>query len=75
MTMIERVARAIAQSRHGRTATDEEDLQDARAAILALREPSEEMISAGYNAACSDRLYIKGSWRAMIDAALNDHSS
>lgn len=42
-----------------------------RAAILALREPTEAMIAAGYAAEVNGQA-TAGIWRAMIDAALRD---
>ena len=74
---IEQVARAI-QKEHSsvewRTLNDfAKDAwhRDARAAIEAMREPTEEMAQAGYQVAhgtYSDEGEIV--WRAMIDAAL-----
>lgn len=51
----------------------------ARAALTALREPTEEMVSAGIrHAKDSDEYemsiadwFVSDQWRAMIDAALN----
>jgi hypothetical protein len=40
----------------------------ARAAIAAMREPTEEMIDAWISAAGA----IKGGWQAMIDCALRE---
>jgi len=44
----------------------------ARAAIEAMREPTEAMVDAGYEAGgyTPDPSNIEGAWRAMIDAAL-----
>ena len=53
--MIERVAQAA------RITPDQ-----ARAAIAAMREPTEEMVDAWIRAPGA----IKGGWQAMIDAAL-----
>ena len=65
--MIERVARAIEDSIvvecHTHTTADLDYIAAARAAIAAMADPSEEMLSAGGWA--SGR-----SWRRMIDAAL-----
>jgi len=54
-TIIERVAQAA------RISPDQ-----ARAAIAAMREPTEEMIDAWIGAPGA----IKGGWQAMVDAAL-----
>ena len=83
MNMIERVARALFQRDVDEdvcdgTWEDNETLHesfraDARAAILAMREPIEAMCDAGNDAWPS---YIDcdsaSVYRAMIDAALND---
>jgi hypothetical protein len=45
---------------------DETAIALARAAIVAMREPTEEMIDAWIGAPGA----IKGGWQAMIDAAL-----
>jgi len=63
-TMIERVARAISRAE----ASDimwEAFVPEARAAIAAMREPTEEMCGAGFH----DANYM-AIWQAMIDAAL-----
>lgn len=58
--MVERVALAIAAS---------DDI--ARLAIKAMREPTEDMQSAGYNAGhASYREEARMVWQAMIDEAL-----
>jgi len=66
MNMIEKVARAINEIRENGSAVDL-----AKAAIIAMREPSEEMLKAGYtlciNSDNMDEVYIK-----MIDAALKE---
>ena len=54
-TMVERVAQAA------RITSDQ-----ARVAIAAMREPTEEMIDAWIRAPGA----IKGGWQGMIDAAL-----
>jgi hypothetical protein len=77
--MVERVARAIqAQSGH-QPATDEGwnrpentlSVQNfrrmAKAAIEAMREPTEDMIQAGIDGPVGD---TEGKWQAMIDEAL-----
>lgn len=45
----------------------------ARAAIEAMREPTDEMLSAGSAAAeaCDEGWETNATWRAMIDVAVN----
>lgn len=78
MDMIERVARAIRRQKFERTgrlkifdATNitQEELAEARAAIEAMREPTEEMISAACMTGEIDR--PTHAYVAMIDAALS----
>jgi hypothetical protein len=82
--MVERVARAIAKARHpGLTWPTKSDpeyiqtvhtyLRDARAAIEAMREPTEEMIKAS-NREWDGRMSHRssGAWQVMIDAALKE---
>ena len=67
--MIERVARALAQSLGGgdwRTFTDA-----ARAAVLAMREPTPEMLEAALPD-MPDWGYLPEDWRAMIDHVANE---
>jgi hypothetical protein len=61
-SMIERVARAIADANY----QSREPAYVARVAIAAMREPTEEMIVAWIRAPGA----IKGGWQGMIDAAL-----
>jgi hypothetical protein len=82
MDMIERVARALTiydgSDPDGRTSIADRPkrwmlmIEDARAAIAAMREPTEAMLSAAeeYRPPIH-RLTWAGPWRAMIDAALN----
>ena len=65
--MVERVARAIAS--HVGYADDDwfKYGPAARAAIAAMREPTEEMLKAAYAKA-----FDKEIWQAMIDAALSE---
>ena len=64
-TMVKHVAQALQQEME--TAPfDETAIALARAAIVAMREPTEEMIDAWIGAPGA----IKGGWQAMIDAAL-----
>jgi hypothetical protein len=81
--MVERVAMAIARSRHGASLRWEQEtgglrqsaLDDARAAIAAMREPTEAMMKA----AGADQNYADGGglerhdfeeeyWRAIAEA-------
>lgn len=75
--MVERVAMAIARSRHGASLRWEQEtgglrqsaLDDARAAIAELREPTEAMVRVG------NVVHVYGgtadeSWRAMAGEAL-----
>ena len=68
-SMIERVAQAL-QQEIGSASFDEppSSFALARAAIAAMREPTEEMIAAWIRAPGA----IKGGWQGMIDAALAD---
>ena len=64
--MVERVAQAL-QQEMGTAAFDEAtSFALARAAIAAMREPTEEMLDAWARAPGA----IKAGWQAMIDAAL-----
>ena len=71
MTMLEKVAKAIEDAELGNNWNDM-----ARAAINAMREPSTEMLDAGWNAAWPEGskftrppLYV---WEDMISAALDE---
>ena len=65
-TMVKRVAQALQQAM-GTAAFDETpSFALARAAIAAMREPTEEMMDAWARAPGA----IKAGWQAMIDAAL-----
>ncbi len=80
--MIERVAKAIHSKQYNSTTSPYGDPADqktkwskvlARAAIEAMREPTEEMLATAfktYNAKHLIALSYKKPWRAMIDAAL-----
>jgi len=71
--MVERVARALSGWLHG-SPSWESCFPMARAAIEAMREPTEAMVWAGR----ADHLTVDGEewskpiWQAMIDAALED---
>lgn len=73
MTMVERVARALWDAQSTRPdmwdslhPTKQDGMKErARAAIEAMREPTEEMC-----AAANGLFYHRDKWQAMIDAAL-----
>ncbi len=72
--MIERVAQAIGAA-HERDAPILVALEElARAAIAAMREPTEAMVDAGWPRAA--RIWrqemLQATWREMIDASLVD---
>lgn len=73
-SMIERVARALAENQCGRGAPpDDNDRSMARAAIEAMRVPTEAMVNAGYDVGYSpDPLPTDLVWTAMVDAALKE---
>ena len=70
-TMVERVAQSL-QQEMGTAAFDEpaSSFALARAAIAAMREPTEEMLNAGHEARA--KATVNGIWHAMIDAALEE---
>ena len=70
-TMVERVAQAL-QQEMGAAPLDETaaSFALARAAIAAMREPTEEMLNAGHEARA--KATVNGIWHAMIDAALEE---
>ncbi len=81
MDMVEKVARAICETLFGfYDENDDSPLSTlgqsrlaARAAIAAMREPTETMAQRGYGYVAVDgvlRVDLKDAWRAMIDAAL-----
>lgn len=74
-SMIERVARAIAKGEYGENVDDvwHTCIDDARAAIEAMREPTEAMLDAGYGAEPTGAALV-APWEAMIDAALAEQS-
>lgn len=72
--MIERVAMAIAESEFGRGCTvDNVHINQARAAIEAMRDPTDQMLGA-FDRHCDDngQCLVKTGYRAMIAAALNE---
>lgn len=95
-SMIDRVARALHARRYGEwyegplkmTDSQRACLADARAAIEAMREPTEYMQKAGFRLnkwtnpkPCHDHcvgrvtMPVDAPWRAMIDAALNENAN
>ena len=80
--MIERVARALSKARSIVGAPQDPSPVDrylARAAIAAMREPTEGMVKGGRNTAdCDVNVFASyysdtiAFWRRMIDAALRD---
>lgn len=72
--MVERVAKKI-HFRRGKMPWPDKGcricLLDAKAAIAAMREPTEEMVKAGYDNADGSHLW-REVWKVMIDAALKD---
>jgi hypothetical protein len=75
MDMVERVAKAIATKALGEVGRDydpfavQKCIPYARAAIEAMREPTEEMFKAGD---LHDTYDFTVAWRPMIDAALEE---
>ena len=65
-TMIERVAQALQQEMATAAFDEATSFALARAAIAAMREPTEEMVLAWIRAPGA----ITGGYQAMIDAAL-----
>jgi len=75
--MIERVARAIlaANGGEGECAWDldwRDYVDDARAAIEEMREPTEAMVEVLYDPTVNTRSAVAADWRDMIDAALGE---
>lgn len=68
MDMIERVAKALSQQLD----KDGYYVDAARAAIEAMRDPTEAMVEAGEKHVRVGRL-AEEKYKAMIDAALNEH--
>lgn len=86
--MVERVARAILRTQHEKYGAEGEELDSAvneywpqfveraRAAIAAMREPTEPMIRTGDNhtncgGSCGNKAG-RAAWYSMIDAALKE---
>lgn len=84
MDMVERVARAMDAAEDKYWAafpvdypmTDESVPMEvlARAAIEAMREPTEEMLLGGFEADTESGFGARSVWAAMIDAALTSSS-
>ena len=88
MSMIEKVARALAReyiSHHGEESAATDDYiegnwplfaREARAAIEAMREPTDGMLQAGAKGSGEDSLGVaEGAWQAMIQAALSEEGA
>jgi len=78
MTPIERAARALALRNDGRGARWDVWVGDVHTVLMAIREPSDEMVERGEGALCDagvdnvetgDPVYC---WQAMIDVALGE---
>jgi hypothetical protein len=70
MTKLEQVARAIAKSEGLNEDWTKQYLRHARAAVEALREPSEAMLDAGNRQLdCANE---RQCWQAMLDAILSE---
>ena len=67
--MIERVARAMCAQNGNHESAWWEFESNARAAIAAMRDPTEQMATAGLHAVRNEEI-IDDVWQAMIDAAL-----
>ncbi len=77
MTMIERVARAICHEQGKSSVHWTSYVEDARGALLAMREPTDFMISKGMWSRSASGTYSPHEiamtiYQAMIDAALNE---
>lgn len=74
-TMVERVARAMAEVNDHHQEFAIGDFRDAymdqaRAAIEAMREPTEAMVDSCGNGECAK--WARGAWANYIDAALQE---
>lgn len=82
MSILRKAAQALAKAQSGGDDFDglDEDLQETligevRAVLLAIRKPTEEMLSAGAVGSGEDSKGVAyGAWEAMIDAALAEES-
>lgn len=91
MTMVEKVARVLFTRKveefvcdgtwEENAALHEDFMQDARAAIEAMREPTNDMLQAMYEAMFEDKFtggelpMLNAGFEAAIDAALNEEVS
>ena len=70
-SMVERVARVLQERKYGKGCPVwEEDLAEARAAIAAMREPTDAMKRAGWDSAANEAYFE--AYTAMVEAALNE---
>lgn len=72
--MVGKVARAIARKNTGSGINWPSFVEEARAAIEAMREPTEAMVDAGVLDVKADVSFfdVNETWQAMIDAALSE---
>ena len=69
-SIVKRVAQALQQEMGTAPFDETAAFALARAAIAAMREPTEEMLNAGHEARA--KATVNGIWHAMIDAALEE---
>jgi hypothetical protein len=71
--MIERMARAILEVKGGLNYDYADFCRDAaRAALAAIREPTDKMIDAVYDPAVNSRSSVANDWRSMVEAELGE---
>lgn len=81
MTMLEKMARAISDTGYigERAQSDPDDLAAAlvmaRAALLAIREPTEAMVEAGKDATWEAGFIVRDSYTTLIDAILIEEAA
>lgn len=69
--MVERVAMALARALHGSASDEPIDLGEvARAAIEAMREPTDEQRNRYFELSFRTEVFNDGAWERGIDAAL-----
>lgn len=66
MTMIERVAKVLCKFDTGNDQNWENNKYQAKAAIAAMREPTDEMMKV------CETSFVRDGYKAMIDAALKE---
>lgn len=71
MTPLERAARALAEMDTERDLGWRYYVPEARAVLMAIREPSTEMVADGEQSLRADG-YAEFCWQAMIDAAVQE---